>query len=101
MRIIVILAPTNRRGTKTEYTQLRNFLNKDGYLPIIPDVYMRITQNRKTAEKHFRRIRDYAPKTGTVRILRLTEKQFQSIELLIGEEDEQEKLVGTNSIVML
>lgn len=46
MRLLVILSPTEKWGTKTEYTKLRKFLHKDGYLRIEPEVYMRIVQNR-------------------------------------------------------
>lgn len=46
MRLLVILSPTEKWGTKTEYTKLRKFLHKDGYLRIAPEVYMRIVQNR-------------------------------------------------------
>ena len=46
MRLLVILSPTEKWGTKTEYTKLRKFLHKDGYLRIAPAVYMRIVQNR-------------------------------------------------------
>lgn len=46
MRLLVILSPTEKWETKTEYTKLRKFLHKDGYLRIAPEVYMRIVQNR-------------------------------------------------------
>jgi CRISPR-associated protein Cas2 len=46
MRLLVILSPTEKWGTKTEYTKLRKFLHKDGYLRIALEVYMRIVQNR-------------------------------------------------------
>ena len=82
MRLLVILYPTDNWGTKTEYTKFRKFLRKDGYLRIAPEVYMRIVQNRKTSEKHYRRISEVAPKTGIVRMLRLTEKQYKNIILL-------------------
>ena len=87
MRLIVILSPTNKWGTKTEYTNLRKFLIKDGYLRIAPEVFMRIVANRKNSEKHFRRIEEYAPKTGTVRMLRMTEKQYANIYMVSGEDD--------------
>ncbi len=96
MRLIAILSPTGKWGTKTEYTKLRNFLQKDGYLRIAPEVYMRIVQNRKTAEKHYCRISEYAPKTGTVRLFRMTEKQYNSAYWVTGEPDFQEKTVGVN-----
>ena len=62
---------------------------------------MRIVQNRKASEKHCRRIEEYAPKTGIVRLLRLTEKQYKNIYMVAGEPDYQEKVVGTNSHIIL
>ncbi len=101
MRLIAILSPTGKWGTRTEYTKLRKFLQRDGYLRIAPEVYMRIVQNRKAAEKHCRRIEEVAPKTGTVRLLRLTEKQFNNIYMVTGEADYQERTVGINSHIMI
>lgn len=101
MRLIVMLSPTNKWGTKTEYSKLRKFLQKDGYLRIAPEVYMRIVTNRKAAEKHYRRINEVAPKTGIVRMLRLTEKQYSNIYMVTGEEDYQEKTVGKNCHIIL
>ena len=101
MRLFVILSPTNKWGTKAEYTKLRKFLRKDGYIRIAPEVYMRIIQNRKSAEKHYRRIEEVAPKTGTVRIIKLTEKQYNNIYMLTGGADYQEEIVGSNCHIML
>lgn len=101
MRLLVILSPTDKWGTKTEYTRLRKFLQKDGYIRIAPEVYMRIVQNRKASEKHYRRIEEVAPRTGTVRLLRLTEKQYDKIHMLTGTVDYQEKTVGRNCHIML
>ena len=47
MRLIAILSPTDKWGTKTEYARLRKFLLKDGYIRIGPEVFMRVVQNRK------------------------------------------------------
>ena len=101
MRIIVMLSPTNKRGTKMEYTKLRKFLLSDGYLRIAEEVFMRVTTNRKGAEKHLRRLEEYAPKTGCVRVFKMTEKQYENVWLLTGEMDYQERIVGKNGHVML
>ena len=101
MRLLVILSPTERWGTKTEYTKLRKFLHRDGYIRIAPEVFMRIVQNRKASEKHYRRIEEFAPQTGVVRLLRLTEKQYNSIYMVSGEMDYQEKVVGVNCHIMI
>ena len=71
------------------------------YHKIAPEVFMRIVQNRKAAEKHYRRIKEYAPKTGVVRMLRLTEKQYDNITMITGEPDYQEQTVGTNCHIMI
>ena len=101
MRLIAILSPTDKWGTKTEYARLRKFLLKDGYIRISPEVFMRVVQNRKASEKHYRRIDEVKPKTGVVRLLRLTEKQYNNIYMVAGEPDYQEKVVGTSSHIML
>ncbi len=101
MRILVILSPTEKWGTKTEYTALRKFLIRDRYLRIAPEVIMRITPTRRASEKHFRRLEEYAPKSGTVRVLRLTEKQYENVYLLTGSPDYQENTVGRNCHIML
>ena len=101
MRIIVILSLTNKWGTKTEYTNLRKFLLRDGYLRIVPEVFMRITPTRRASEKHYRRLEEVVPKTGIARVLRISEKQYESIYLLSGEIDYQEKTVGENCHIML
>lgn len=79
MRLIAILSPTDKWGTKTEYSRLRKFLLKDGYIRIGPEVFMRVVQNRKASKKHYRRIDEVKPKTGVVRLLRLTGKQYNDI----------------------
>ncbi len=101
MRLIVILSPTGKWGTKTEYTNLRKFLMRDGYLRIAPEVFMRITQNRKNSEKHIKRLEEYALHTGAVRLIRLTEKQYANVHMVAGEPDYQEKVVGNNCCIML
>ena len=68
---------------------------------IAPKVFMHIVTNRKASEKHYRRIEKFAPKTGTVRLLRLTKKQYQNIYIVSDEADYQEKAVGSNCHIML
>ena len=61
----------------------------------------RISNNRKGAEKHLNRIKNYIPYSGTVRILRLTEKQFCNMGLYQFEPDPQEEIVGINDFIAL
>ncbi|WP_296832366.1 hypothetical protein [Butyrivibrio sp.] len=42
-----------------EYTNLRKFLQSDGYIRIAPEVFMRITPTRRASEKHYRRLEEF------------------------------------------
>lgn len=101
MRILVLLDPTNKRGTKTPYTKLRKFLVSDGYVRIGAELFMRVVANRQMAGTHIRRLEKYDPGSGTVRVLELTEKQYQKIRYLTGAPDRQEEIVGANCHISL
>ncbi len=101
MRILVMLNPTNKKGTKTAYTAFRKFLASDGYVLWGPEIYMRVVTNRKSADTHIRRLQATHPDTGMIRVLRLTEKQFSSMLSLTETIDFQEEIVGAKEIVQV
>ena len=74
MRLLMILSPTDKWETNAEYIKLRKFLQRDGYIRIAPEVYMRIVQNRKAFEKQY---------------------------MVTGEADYQEKTVGVNCHIVI
>ena len=96
-----MLAPTNKYGTKTAYTELRKFLIKDGYLLLQPEVFMRVENTKKNCIKHQNRIKQFLPPTGTVRMFILTENQFYSCVLCQDEVDSQEYYVGAKDHITL
>ena len=66
----------------------------------IVEVFMRVTPSRKTAEKHIRRLEEHDPGTGVVRVIRMTEKQYDNVWYLTGGPDRQEELVGRKAAVI-
>ena len=101
MRIIVLLKPTNKRGTKTAYTKFRKVLLADSFTLVDPEIFMSMTTNRQSAKIHVERIPAFAPTTGIVKVLMLTERQYHSMTYLTGEDDYQERMVGGNCHVIL
>ena len=101
MRLVVILSPTNKRGTKMPYTTMRKFLVSDGYECVAPEVFIRVVTGRKGAEKHIRRLEEHDPGTGTIRVFRLTEKQYAGMQYLTGGPSAQEQIVGKNNHIAL
>lgn len=101
MRIIVMLRPTNKRGTKMPYTAFRKRLVSEGFTLLQPEVFMRISPTRAAAEQIVRRLLPGVPATGAVCVLTLTERQYASIRYLAGGPGAQEVLVGARVQVEL
>ena len=101
MRILVMLNPTNKHGTKSAYTAFRKFLLSDGYILFGPELYMRVVTDRKSAEKHIRRLETHDPGSGVIRVIRMTEKQYDNIWYLTGGHDRQEDVVGKNGHILI
>lgn len=75
MRILVMLNPTNRYGTKGAYTELRKFLLCDGYIKLQNEVFMRVEDTKKGCVKHQNSIKSYLPRLRFVsRKVRLARK---------------------------
>ena len=85
MRIIVFFdLPVQTKSQRREATRFRSFLLKDGYHMLQYSVYARVCNGLDAVEKHRARLKERLPKNGAVRMLVITEKQYESIEILLG-----------------
>ena len=85
MRIIVFFdLPVKTKTERKVATKFRNFLLKDGYHMLQYSVYARVCNGNDAVEKHKKRIYESVPDNGSIRMLTITEKQYQSIEILVG-----------------
>lgn len=85
MRILVFFdLPVKTRTQRRNAMQFRNFLLKDGFFMIQFSVYARICNGMDDVEKHKQRIKNNKPDNGSVRMLVITEKQYEKMELVIG-----------------
>ena len=66
MRIIMFLRPTNRYGTKGEYTAFRKLLLAKGFVLMQPEVFMAVAPTRRAAEQLLTHLQAQSPTTGTV-----------------------------------
>ena len=101
MRMIVFFdLPTLTKTDRRNASRLRNFLLKDGYTMLQLSVYSRICKGQDDVEKHAKRLKSLIPKTGSVRLLTVTEKQYASMEILVGSlKKEEEK--GDKQLLLL
>ena len=86
MRMLVFFdLPVTTKQERKEATQFRNFLLKDGYHMVQFSVYARVCNGADAVEKHRQRIKQRLPDNGSIRLLVITEKQYESIEILLGK----------------
>lgn len=86
MRMMVFFdLPVKTKNQRRVATRFRNFLLKDGYFMVQFSVYCRVCNGYDDVEKHKARIRNNRPDNGSVRMLVVTEKQYEKMELIIGE----------------
>ncbi|WP_262393541.1 CRISPR-associated endonuclease Cas2 [Sporolactobacillus inulinus] len=97
MRILVFFdLPVTSSAERKEYSRFRKFLLKDGYTMLQFSVYSRICNGDDGVQKHVRRLKEHLPPvSGSIRSMKITEKQFENMEILLGEPTIEEKL-GSN-----
>ncbi len=85
MRMIVFFdLPVKTKTQRKVATRFRNFLLKDGFFMVQFSVYCRVCNGYDDVEKHKSRIKNNRPDNGSVRLLIITEKQYEKMELIIG-----------------
>lgn len=88
MRILVFFdLPVTTKAQRRAATQFRKFLVKDGYYMVQYSVYARICSGTDSVETHRKRLKAGLPTKGSVRMLVVTEKQYNAIEILVGEKN--------------
>lgn len=101
MRLIVFFdLPVTTREAKRAYTQFRHFLLNDGYDMLQWSVYARVVNGADAVEMHIQRLHMHLPPEGSVRALQLTEKQYASMLVLVGERRIQEKRVEYQQMLL-
>ena len=85
MRVLVMFdLPTKTKKDRQTGTKFRNNLIKLGFFMMQFSVYMRICKGSASAKAAINNVRKFVPPRGSIRCLIITEKQFDSMEILLG-----------------
>lgn len=99
MRVIVFFdLPVTTAENRKSYRTFRKFLIKEGYLMMQESVYSKLVINQTNLISAVKKIKKNKPSKGLVQILSITEKQYASIEYVVGSKsndkiDSMERLV--------
>lgn len=77
--------PTDTTEDRKNYRHFHNFLISEGFLMLQYSVYSKLTLNNSQATAVRTRIMKNKPKSGSVMLLKVTEKQFASMDYVLGE----------------
>jgi CRISPR-associated protein Cas2 len=77
--------PVDSVPARRRYAQFRKALIKDGFAMMQFSIYIRHCASRENAEVHMSRVQAALPPEGEVRILTITDKQFERMRVFWGK----------------
>lgn len=99
MRVIVFFdLPSTSLAEQREYRRFRKFLLRSGFVMVQESVYSKLALNTSASKAVESNLRKNKPADGLVQVLTITEKQYNSMEFIVGEKhgsllDTTERLV--------
>lgn len=86
MRTILFFdLPSVTKTELKEYRKFVKFIKSKGFVMLQESVYTKLSLNETVVNATIRDIKAKLPRDGVVSVLTITEKQFASIQHLIGE----------------
>ncbi len=90
--------PVMTSHDRKEYTKFRKYLIKSGFYMLQESVYCKLALNSTMADSVIENLKKNKPEKGLVQALKVTEKQFERMEYIVGEKqsevlDTDERLV--------
>ena len=83
--VVMFDLPTDTKAARKRYTRFRKFLLKDGFSMMQYSVYIRNCASRENAHVHIGRVSNNLPPDGEVRVLLITDKQFERMQVFWGK----------------
>lgn len=86
MRLLVMFdLPVRTAGERREYARFRKYLLHNGYLMMQESIYCKLAQNSSMADALVDNLRKNKPDSGLIQVLKITEKQYEKMEYIVGE----------------
>lgn len=77
--------PVDTKQARRAYAQFRKTLLKDGFSRVQYSVYARHCPSEENADVHIQRVQNSLPDDGEVRLLAITDKQFERMRVFWGK----------------
>ncbi|MBI5893696.1 MAG: CRISPR-associated endonuclease Cas2 [Deltaproteobacteria bacterium] len=77
--------PTDTKAARKAYHDFREALLDDGFVMLQFSVYARHCPSEENAVVHENRVKTFLPDDGEVRVLKITDKQFERMRVFHGK----------------
>lgn len=102
MRVVVLFdLPSVTSVEKKNYRKYVKELKRAGFTRLQYSIYMRYTRNYAEAERYISFAKKMAPCDGNIRILTVTEKQYEDMELVIGTKSATEEVITKDYVSVI
>lgn len=102
MRILLFFdLPTETNKDKKAYRKFVKFLTGEGYIRIQYSVYSKLCINNDSAQTEIKRVKLSSPIKGDIRLMTITENQFQKIININETHNLQESITTTNRMLVI
>jgi len=83
--VVLFDLPVDTREARKAYAQFRKHLLRDGFTMLQYSVYARHSSSEENAQVHINRVQNWVPDDGEVRIITITDKQFERMRIFWGK----------------
>jgi CRISPR-associated protein Cas2 len=92
--------PVGSKAQRRAATSFRKHLKSDGFIMLQWSVYARLCRGDEGSDKHVERLRSAMPSEGSIRCLRVTDKQYARMRIMLGTANKTEQK-GADQLVLL
>ncbi|MDF1618740.1 CRISPR-associated endonuclease Cas2 [Petrocella sp. FN5] len=102
MRLICMFdLPTETPNERKAYRRFRKLLISEGFIMLQYSVYMRTCPSRDYSNRMSSKLDQKAPPNGHIRLVAITEKQYEDMKIIIGTKSHTEQMVGVERMIFL
>lgn len=77
--------PVEKKEQRTAYRHFVKDIKSLGFYQFQKSVYIKLCMNQQMADAYIKKVKSFAPSEGSVAVLTITEKQFNDIKILLGD----------------
>lgn len=100
VRVMIMFdLPVETKTQRRTYSKFRKELIRQGFLMMQYSIYVKSCLNKEAAEGTVNLVKRFLPRDGHVRSIIITEKQFEKMNILVGEEDRNISILGDNRTI--